>query len=156
MLYINDFSSSAPGLDFHLFADDSNLFCQHKTLQALEIKIDDQLHTVNEWLCANRLSLNIEKSNFVIFHPPQKKVSHAIDIKISNKTLKEQKSVKSFGVVLDSNLNWRHHIDELTNTIFRSIGVLCKLRHFVPLKLLFDYFSIPYLWYSDMGKYLSK
>ena len=46
--------------------------------------------------------------NFVIFHPLQKKVSHAIDIKISNKTLREQKIVKYLGVVLDSNLNWNH------------------------------------------------
>lgn len=150
-MYINDFSSSAPGLDFHLFADDSNLFIQHKSLQALETKINDQLHNVNEWLCANRLSLNIDKSNFVIFHPPQKKTSHEIDIKISNKTLKELKSVKYLGVVLDSNLNWKQHIHELTKKISRSIGILCKLRHFVPSKILIQiYYSIifPFLTYG--------
>ena len=52
---------------------------------------------MNAWLCANRLSLNTEKSNFVIFFPQKK-----IDIKISNKTLKEQKSVKYLGVALNT------------------------------------------------------
>ena len=80
LLYINDFNSSAPDLDFHLFADDSNLFCQHKSLQTLELKVNNQLQRVNEWLCANRLSLNIDKSNFVIFHPPQKKINLVIKI----------------------------------------------------------------------------
>ena len=64
---------------------------------------------------------------------------------------------------LNSNLNWKQHIQELTKIISRSIGVLCKLRHFVPSKklintdLLLDYFfhSLPMV-YSDMGKYLSN
>ena len=50
------------------------LFCSHKNLQSLEQNLNMQLHNVNQWLCANKLSLNIDKSNFVIFHPPQKKI----------------------------------------------------------------------------------
>ena len=59
LLYINDFSKSAPDLDFHLFADDSNLFCSHKSLQCLEAKVNVELNNVNNWLCVNKLSLNI-------------------------------------------------------------------------------------------------
>ena len=36
LLYINDFNSSAEGIEFHLFADDSNLFYSHKNLHSLE------------------------------------------------------------------------------------------------------------------------
>ena len=58
---------------FLLFADDSSLFYKHKKLSILESNINGELDKINEWLCANGLSLNIEKSNFVIFTPPPKR-----------------------------------------------------------------------------------
>ena len=48
LLYINDFKNSASDLDFNLFADDSNLFYSHKSLQCLETKLNYQLCKVNE------------------------------------------------------------------------------------------------------------
>ena len=71
LLYINDFNKCAPNIDFHLYADSSNLFCSHKSLRVLETILNDQLNSINEWLCAYKLPLNVDKSNFVIFHPPQ-------------------------------------------------------------------------------------
>jgi hypothetical protein len=50
LLYINDFNNCASEIDFHLFADDSNLFCCHKSLQYLETNLNNQLCNVNEWL----------------------------------------------------------------------------------------------------------
>ena len=145
LLYINDFNKSAPDLDFHLFADDSNLFCSHKSLQCLEAKVNDELNNVNNWLCANKLSLNIDKSNFVIFHPSQKKVQFPINLKIKNKILEEKKHVKYLGIIMDCNLNWKQHIHELSKKISRSIGILCKLRHYVPQSILIQiYYSIIY------------
>jgi hypothetical protein len=73
LLYINDFNYCSDIIDFHLFADDSNLFYENKSIISLENQLNLELVKVNNWLCANKLSLNINKSNFVIFHPPQKK-----------------------------------------------------------------------------------
>ena len=57
------------------FVVDSNLFCEHKMISEFEESINNELSNVHTWLCANRLSLNIDKSNLiVIFHPPQKNV----------------------------------------------------------------------------------
>ena len=91
LLYINDFNSSGEGIDFHLFADDSNLFYSHKNLHSLEEKLNNELISINEWLRANKLSLNVEKSNFVIFHPRQKKIHFPVNLKICNKYLEEKK-----------------------------------------------------------------
>ena len=55
LLYINDFYKCVPDIDFHLYVDDSNLFCSHKSLQVLETILNDQLNSINEWLCANKL-----------------------------------------------------------------------------------------------------
>ena len=144
LLYINDFNNSAPDLDFNLFADDSNLFCSHKSLQHLETMLNNHLYNVNEWLCANKLSLNIEKSNFVVFHPPQKKSQYSMNLKINNKTLQEKSSIKYLGIIIDHYLNWKEHVSQLSEKISRGIGILSKLRH------LQIYYSIicPFLSYG--------
>jgi hypothetical protein len=145
LLYINDFNNSAPDLDFNLFADDSNLFCSHKSLQHLETMLNNHLYNVNEWLCANKLSLNIEKSNFVVFHPPQKKSQYWMNLKINNKTLQEKSSIKYLGIIIDHYLNCKEHVSQLSKKISRSIGILSKLRHFAPIKILLQiYYSIIY------------
>ena len=72
LIYVNDFHNCSKLLDFHLFADDANLFFQHRDINMLESLINSELEKVLNWLCANKLSLNIDKSNFVIFCPWQK------------------------------------------------------------------------------------
>jgi hypothetical protein len=91
LLYINDFNNCATDIDFHLFADDSNLFCSHKNLQNLEITLNNQLCNIYKWLCANKLSLNIDKSNFVLFYPPQKRLIFSVNLKIHDKVIMEKK-----------------------------------------------------------------
>ena len=59
--------------DFHLLADDANLFCRHKDINILQQNINIELNNVSMWLRSNKLSLNIQKSSFVVFHPPQKR-----------------------------------------------------------------------------------
>ncbi len=73
LLYINDFHKSSNLFSFHIFADDANLFYRHRSIDTLQININEELPKIHTWLCANRLLLNIEKTSFVIFHPPQKK-----------------------------------------------------------------------------------
>ena len=68
LLYINDFSNCSTVFDFHFFADDSNLFLTDSSLDSLEARVNQELKHVHDWLCANKLSLNIDKTNFVIFH----------------------------------------------------------------------------------------
>ena len=74
IIYINDFHNSSKLFEFHLFADDANLFYEHESLQQLQENINAELINIHTWLCANKLSLNIEKSNFRLFHTPQKKL----------------------------------------------------------------------------------
>ena len=136
LLYINDFWCSARKLDFHLFADDANLFNSHTRLQYLELNLNEQLSNVDVWLSANKLSLNIDKTHFVIFYPPQKKTNYNVILKIRNYQIEEKQSIKYLGIFIDSHLNWKTHILELSKTILRGIGILAKLRHFVSIEML--------------------
>ena len=91
LLYINDFSKSSNIFDFRLFADDANLFYEAKNLSALETTVNHELTNVYIWLCANRLSLNIDKSNYVLFHPPQRNNHRfSFSLSINNHQLKRE------------------------------------------------------------------
>ena len=72
LLYINDFSKCSNVSDFHIFADDTHLFYSNSYLAELESFVNHSLKMVSDWLIANKVSLNIDKTNFILFYPPQK------------------------------------------------------------------------------------
>jgi hypothetical protein len=69
---------------------------------------------VFEWLCANRLSINVSKTEFIIFKPPKKTLNHRIVLKLNGNKKFEFSKIKYIGVILDPFLRWNHHINELT------------------------------------------
>ena len=136
LIYANDFQKCSDLLEFHLFADDTNLFPNNANIHDLESNINSELEKVNTWLCANKLSLNLEKTSFVIFHPPQKHIHYKVRLQISNKLLKQDSHIKYLGIIFDSHLNWKKHIHELGKKISKSVGILSKIRHFVSIDIL--------------------
>ena len=119
LLYMNDFYNCSNVFNFHLFADDSNLFFAESSLESLETKVNLELKSVHNWLCCNKLSLNIDKTNFVIFHPPQKKLTKSISILVDNKSIEQKDYVKYLGVFIDSHLKFKEHVHQL-NLVFLS------------------------------------
>ena len=114
---------------FHLFADDSNLFCSHKKLQTIELAWNNELDKIQEWLYANKLSLNIKKANSTLFHPPQKKLNGSNVLCLNDKTVSHIKSAKYLGVLMECHLNWKDHVNNICKKLTRSIGIINKLRH---------------------------
>ena len=132
-------------LDFYLFADDTNIYYESDSLQDLEKTINKELHKLYLWLNVNRLSLNIDKTNYIIFHPYNKPMKDHITIKINKKAIKEKEFIKYLGVFIDSTLSWKHQISNISKKISRSIGIKYKLRPFLPLKIMRDvYYSLIY------------
>ena len=158
LLYINDIKKSSDLLDFHLFADDSSLFYSAKRLSELESTITGQLLHLHKWLCANKLSLNFEKSSFVMFHPTQKKLDHNVQIFLNDLSIKREYTMRYLGITIDCNLNWKAHVAEISKKIKRNVGVICKLRIFVNSYILKNlYYSLhviyPYLIYGTVVFY---
>ena len=157
LVYINDISNSSDQLKFYLFADDTNLLYADKNLRELEIKVNTELSKIFDWLVANKLSLNIKKFNFVIFRPRQKILNYQVNLKVfdhhtnSYISLERKKFIKYLGVLIDENLSWSYHIAHVASKISKSIGIISRIRHFVPLSTLHHiYRSLiqPYLMYG--------
>ena len=85
LIYINDLPSVSKVLSFYLFADDSNIHFKSSDIVHLQKVMNREVTKVSKWLDANHLALNIDKTNFVIFHSPQKKIVGPVILKIGKK-----------------------------------------------------------------------
>ena len=92
LLYINDFSNCSKFFDFHIFADDTNLFYSNRILTELQDVVNNNLIFVSNWLMANKLSLIVDKTNFIVFHPSQKS-THVVKLLIANREIKQEKFI---------------------------------------------------------------
>ena len=150
-IYINDLSNVCSCTNPILFADDTNLFIDGKDIFVLQDVLHKELANISEWLKVNKLSLNINKTQFMVFSrrkitPPQ------IDIKIDNQSVMETDLSKFLGVYIDKKLNWKTHISYIAGKIARGIGILIKARKYFThecLITLYYSFVFPYLIYCN-------
>ena len=127
LLYINDIASVSSALFSILFADDTTLFCRAKSLHELSTVINNELSNVMIWLNANRLSLNIDKTNFMIFRPKGKN-EICPSININGSIIKEVDNAKFLGIIIDNKLNWLEHIKCISRKIAKGTGIIIKAR----------------------------
>ena len=115
--------------------------------QALKLKklnklVNYDLKNLLHWLNANKISLNVKKTELVICKSKQKQFDGEIKLKLSRKRLFPTDSVKYLGVKIDGNLSWKSHIDYLSVKLNRA-NVLFKIRNFVNSSILITiYFAI--------------
>ena len=143
LLYINDMNKAVKNYIIHHFADDTNLLCDDKNPDKLKKKMNEDLKLIFEWLCSNRLSLNVSKTEFIVFKPPRRSLDNRITLKLNGKTLYESSKIKYLGLIMDDRLTWKHHIFELRKKINKSIGIISKMKYLSPLPVLLSlYYSL--------------
>ena len=101
LLYINDISKCSKLLSFIFFADNTNLFLSHKDITTLYDVMNQELHKVTTWLKANKLSLNVNKTHYMIFRPKNKKVNKRTTIMINEQQIEQVKYSKFLGLLID-------------------------------------------------------
>ena len=134
---------------FILFADDTNLFCTGDNLDLLVDRINVEIANVYAWVKANKLSLNVDKTNFMLFTTKHRSRS-VKDILIDNCKINEVKETKFLGVVIDNALKWSSHLEYISGKITKGIGVIIKARKVfsaVTLLSLHNSLIMPYLSY---------
>ena len=112
----------------HHFADDTNLLCSDANEKNLKKKMNEDLKLIYIWLCSNRLSLNVDKTEFIVFRPLRKNFEHRFTLTLNRTTLFESTKIKYLGLILDKALTWKHHIFELRKKLSRAVGILYKMR----------------------------
>ena len=124
LLYVNDLPNSSNVLAPVMFADDTNFFFEHSNINTLFKTVDDELIKINEWFSANKLSLNVGRTKFLLFHKSGKKYSissHLPTLNINSHDIERVNTKKLLDVLLDDNLSWKEHIKYLKNKIAKNI-----------------------------------
>ena len=141
LLYINDISESSSILQFILFADDTTVYYSDQNNDNAEKVLNIELRKVSNWLAANKLSLNVGKSNFLHFHYG-KSLKREINIQINDAKVEEKSSTKYLGTIIDNKLSWKAHIEYIRTKLSKSIGIISKVKHFATESVLLNlYYS---------------
>ena len=114
IIYINDLPNVSNLTQSLLFSDDTSvtsIFGSHKDANHLVSIVNNELAKIIIWLKVNKLSLNLTKTNFMIFHPRQKKVNVNVPLTLENTVIKQVTETKFLGVLIDQHLSWKPHID---------------------------------------------
>ena len=151
LIFINDLTNSSDKLEFSLFADDSILsykFDSRFPLIATNT-VNEELAKVYRWLNLNKIKINIEKTKYMVFS--YRREINLEDVKMGNGQIVRETCIRFLGVMVDQNLNFVSHIDHTKCKMSRSLGILNKVKHFLPLtvmRTLYNTLFEPYVKYS--------
>ena len=127
----------------HHFADDTNLFHTSESVKNLNKLVNRDMKHLNNWLSANKIYLNVEKTELVIFKCPRKVLQDDIKIKLSGKRLYPSNSIKYIGIKIDRFLHWQDQVNSIAVKLNRANALLLKIRNYVNMKTLRNiYFAI--------------
>ena len=164
LIYINDLAKICTHTFCIMFADDSNMFHSGTNIEQMQNILNTELAKISKWLKVNKLSLNIDKTHFMLFKGHRHK-DYNIEIYIDGKRISEVNQSKFLGVLIDNKLKWNHHISLIASKISRGIGLMIKARNFLnksTLTNLYYSFIYPYfiycnhIWGSAYATHLKK
>ena len=151
LLYINDLGNICSSTTSILFADDTNIFKMGNNLKEMEDELNSELSKISIWLKANKLSLNIGKTHFMVFF--NKSIKHYdLNIKIDETKIEEVKENKILGVIIDNKLTWKDRVAHVASEVSRGMGMIIKARNYLTrngLLTLYYTFVYPYLTYIN-------
>lgn len=153
ILYVNDICNTSKVLKTILFADDTTCFYSHKNVNILCDTVNKELKEICNWFKANKLSLNAKKTNLMFLGTrfQTKNVRDDCNVFLDGCRLTRVTEAKFLGITIDENLTWKKQIDIVCKSCARSIGVLNKVKLFLPEQALFKLYCtlvLPYLNYG--------
>lgn len=151
LVYINDIVSSSPFFQYILYADDSTLShsFRREDVDAVARSINENLDVVNDWMLANKLVVNSDKTKYIVFSYKQGVVLPRIEI--DNSCILPVGHIKFLGLFVDNRLTFSYHSRYISSKLSKTLGIIYKLNSFLPPQVLRSiYYSLfhPYLLYG--------
>ena len=114
--------------------------------------VNSELKCIYEWICCNKLSLNVQKTQSMLF-------SNSISTLPGNPSLINTpidlvESTKFLGLFIDNKLSWQKHTTYLCKLLSRNIGIINKFKLTFPSNILLDLYCtliLPYLNYGILA-----
>ena len=126
LIYINDLNQAIKFCKVHHFADDTNLLHFSKSITKLNKYVNLDVKNLTDWLNANKISLNMQKTELVIFKHQIKKLDYEVKIKLNRKRLYPTDSVKYRGFRIDKDFNGKHHVSDIAIKLNRANALIFR------------------------------
>ena len=136
LIYINDLNNAIKYCKVHHFARNINSLHINDSIKKLNKAVNFDLKNLTNCLNVNKISLNVSKTELILFKPKMKKLDFNLKLKLNGKRLYPIKSVKYLGIKIDENLTW---IDDINDTAIKLNGakaMLVKVTEFLNIKVL--------------------
>ena len=121
-----------------MFADDINVSTSAESVEKLETQLNLELDNIYRWLVANRLTLNVSKTEYMTTGSRHNlgKIEKDPIIKIGSETVNRVHTSESLGVIIDGKLKWENQIDSISKKVSRVIGAKKLIKPYLPKKCL--------------------
>ena len=134
ILYVNDMPTCFTKCDVNIYADDTAFYYAANDLSTIKNVLKSELKSVFEWLCANKLSLHIGKTNSLLICSQQKRrhlTNTNLSLDLDGDDIEQVSSLKYLGVIIDENLKYKEYMDALIGKLNRSIGIVRRASRYV-------------------------
>ena len=140
LIYINDLHNCIKHSTVRHFADDTNLLYSIKKKEQdrnrnIVRNLNTDLRSLNQWLLANKISLNSTKTELIFFRKINTPIPN-LKIKLNGVRLKESSEVKYVGIIFDEYLTFNTHIRIMNARLKRANNLIAISRHYVSKELL--------------------
>ena len=125
LIYINDLSMVSDVFNMLMYADDTTLYCNIDQNVSEEV-INNELSKVSQWLAANKLSINVTKTKYMVFHL-HKKVVTCPDLQLNGNKIERVTQFNFLGLILQSNLSCQSYIIESVKNNWYIISIKISL-----------------------------
>ena len=143
LIYINDLHNAIKVSQSFHFADDTCQLNIQSTISKINRSLNKNLKELSFWLNENKISLNVAKTEVILFKTKHKSCNTELTLKLCSKRLFKTKYLRYLGIKIDENLKWKIYIHDLASKSHGANAALAKLRHFVNSETLIStYFAI--------------
>ena len=153
ILYINDLSHVSEFIRFILFADDSTAAKSDSDLEKLAEDMTHEFGLISEWLNANKLSLNVIKTKYIVFCTRQKNTQPKATIKFNDQNLEQVETTKFLGTHIEQHLDWSQHIAQVAKKLAQVSGTIYRCQHIMSQESLLNLYktlALPHILYCNV------
>ena len=119
-----------------MFADDTSIFLKHRDIDRSKEVMNTELMKVHNWFLANKLVLNVSKTNFMTFGNICNSNISNVELVIDGLDIEQLKTAKFLGVFIDEDMKWKSHISHILTNVSRNVGIIYKMRDYLPQHIL--------------------
>ena len=124
LIFVNDMQLHLSDVESVQFADDTTILFGHRNINYLKYCVERELEVLSDWFRANKLTLNVDKSVFMVFN--QSGQCDINELRLGDEIVKRVKSTRFLGLIVDEQLNWKGHLDRLKSKMKCGLGMLVR------------------------------